>query len=173
MAAPPRTDPIEHRATRSRPTQSANGNIALRGVGSTELPLRPPRWPLTGCAFSWKPHRRGPLEDQRPSPQGGGQAPGALVGAMGKALDAVNARDARRFFEHCADTAPWVNCFDQCCRATQPSITLSSTTRKEALLAEGDFAPRFYQTNPFSKVFSRDRGERFGSTVLSGAVRAL
>ena len=26
---------------------------------------------------------------------------GALVGAMGKALDAVNARDARRFFEHC------------------------------------------------------------------------
>ena len=43
-------------------------------------------------------------------------------------------------------------------------------TRKEALLAEGDFAPHFYQTNPFSKVFSRDRGERFGSTVLSGAV---
>ena len=54
--------------------------------------------------------------------------------------------------------------------AAQPSVTLSSTTRKEALLAEGDFAPHFYQTNPFSKIFSRDRGERFGSTVLSGAV---
>ena len=57
-----------------------------------------------------------------------------------------------------ADTAPRVNCFDQCRRATQPSITLSSTARKEALLTEGDFAPHFYQTNPFSKVFSRDRG---------------
>ena len=58
-----------------------------------------------------------------------------------------------------ADTAPRVNCFEQCCRATtQPSITLSSKTRKEALLAEGDFAPHFYKTNPFSKVFSRDRG---------------
>ena len=58
-----------------------------------------------------------------------------------------------------ADTAPRVNCFEQCCRATtQPSITLSSTTRKEAVLAEGDFVPHFYQTNPFSKVFSRDRG---------------
>jgi len=57
------------------------------------------------------------------------------------------------------DTAPRVNCFDQCCRATtQPSITLSSTARREALLAEGDFAPHFYQTNPFSKVFSQDRG---------------
>jgi hypothetical protein len=54
--------------------------------------------------------------------------------------------------------------------AAQPSVTLSSTTTKEALLVEGDFAPHFYQTNPFSKVFSRDRGERFGSTVLSGAV---
>jgi hypothetical protein len=33
---------------------------------------------------------------------------------------------------------------------------LSSTTANEALLAEGDFAPYFYQTNPISKVFSRD-----------------
>src|SRR5215203_3049545 len=64
MAAPPWTDPIEHRATRSRPTQSADGNVALRGVGSTELPLRPPRWPLTGCAFSWKRHRGGILEGE-------------------------------------------------------------------------------------------------------------
>jgi hypothetical protein len=38
MAAPPRTDPIEHQATRSWPTLSADGNVALRGVGSTELP---------------------------------------------------------------------------------------------------------------------------------------
>jgi len=35
---------------------------------------------------------------------------------------------------------------------------LSSPT-KEALLAGGDFAPYFYQTNPFSKVLSRDRGD--------------
>src|SRR5215208_1938942 len=38
MAAPPRTDPIEHRATCSWPTRSADGNVALRGVGPTELP---------------------------------------------------------------------------------------------------------------------------------------
>src|SRR5215207_148385 len=64
MAAPPRTDPIEHRATCSWPTRSADGNVALRGVRPAELPLRPPRWPLTGCAFSWKPHRGSPLEGQ-------------------------------------------------------------------------------------------------------------
>jgi hypothetical protein len=32
MAAPPRTDPIKHRATCNWPTQSAYGNAALRGV---------------------------------------------------------------------------------------------------------------------------------------------
>jgi hypothetical protein len=38
MAAPPRTDPIEHRAKCGWPTRSADGNVALRGVGPTELP---------------------------------------------------------------------------------------------------------------------------------------
>jgi hypothetical protein len=38
MVAPPRMAPIEHRATSGSSTQSADGNAALRGVGSTELP---------------------------------------------------------------------------------------------------------------------------------------
>src|ERR671913_658010 len=79
MGAPPRTDPIEHRATRGRPTQSADGNVALRGVGSTELPLRPPRWPLTECTFSWKPHRKGVRQDQEPAAQGRSQEQGDFI----------------------------------------------------------------------------------------------
>jgi hypothetical protein len=38
MVAPPRMDRIEHGATSGSSTQSADGNAALRGVGSTELP---------------------------------------------------------------------------------------------------------------------------------------
>jgi len=38
----------------------------------------------------------------------------ALVGAMGKALEAVTARAARRFFEHCG-TVLRVNCFERRC----------------------------------------------------------
>ena len=56
MAAPLRTDPIEHQVTSSWPTRSANGNVALRGIDRLSS-LRPPRWPLTEYTFSWKPHR--------------------------------------------------------------------------------------------------------------------
>lgn len=38
MVAPPRMDRIEHEATSGLSTQSADGNAALRGVGSTGLP---------------------------------------------------------------------------------------------------------------------------------------
>jgi hypothetical protein len=38
MVAPPRMAPIEHRATSGSSPQSADGNVAPKGVGSTELP---------------------------------------------------------------------------------------------------------------------------------------
>ena len=38
----------------------------------------------------------------------GSRTRGALMEAMGRALDAVTARDARGFFEHCG-TVHWVN----------------------------------------------------------------
>src|SRR5215204_3094623 len=50
-----------------------------------------------------------------------------------------------------ADTAPRVNCFDQCRRATQPSITLSSTARKEALLTRVILHPIFTKRTHFQR----------------------
>ena len=68
MAAPLRTDPIEHQVTSSWPTRGANGNVALRGIDRLSS-LRPPRWPLTEYTFSWKPHR-GLQQDQGACAQG-------------------------------------------------------------------------------------------------------
>lgn len=54
MAAPPRMEPIEHRATfdwlkhRVRIETKREGALAEWSC----LFLRPPRWPLTECAFS-------------------------------------------------------------------------------------------------------------------------
>jgi DDE superfamily endonuclease len=43
----------------------------------------------------------------------------ALIEAMGPALSAVSARDARGFFGHSVATASWVNCYDMRCSSSK------------------------------------------------------
>jgi hypothetical protein len=73
MAAPTRTDPIMHAAHEEAAEDSAHGNVAPRDASGRATGPRPPRWHLTGCAFSWKPHRRGLLQGEEPHQEGEGK----------------------------------------------------------------------------------------------------
>src|SRR5215203_2644026 len=108
MAAPPQMDLIEHRATCSWPTRSADGNTALRGVGSTELPeattLALDRMCLLMETPSSRPSpsSRPRCEGQEPGPSRhwGGRWTRSPTGTLGASSGP-------------AATAPWPNRYDR------------------------------------------------------------
>jgi hypothetical protein len=75
IAVPPRTDPIEHQATRSWPMESANGNVALRGIASNESPEATTLALDTACLLM-EPHRRGLRQAQGVAEEGEGSHAG-------------------------------------------------------------------------------------------------
>ncbi len=63
-----------------------------------------------------------------------------LIEAMGWALEALTARDARNFFEHRA-TEYWINCYDRCSRGHERGPVSSRASRYFRFVSLGHRSP--------------------------------